>query len=94
MIHLPTTLAFHGYAHEWHWRPEAWASMVDVLCRESTANFFMTEMTGSPRSLCLRPEHEMHLKDMVTLDLGYGTRDGEDFSVAATKANSQLVVLA
>jgi hypothetical protein len=39
----------------------------------TTANFSMTEMTGSPGSLCLRPENEMHLGDTVTLDLGYGT---------------------
>ncbi|KAG5339464.1 hypothetical protein C0989_004150 [Termitomyces sp. Mn162] len=34
----------------------------------TTANFSMT--TGSPASLFLRPEHELHLGDMDSLDLG------------------------
>ena len=45
----------------------------------TTANFSMTEMTGSPGSLCLRPEHEMHLGDMVSLDLSYQD-EGDNFS--------------
>jgi hypothetical protein len=44
----------------------------------TTANFSMTEMTGSPGSLFLRPEHERHLGDMVSLDLGYNLSEGVD----------------
>jgi hypothetical protein len=33
-------------------------------------------MTGSPGSLFLRPEHEVHLGDMESLDLGM--RSGSD----------------
>ena len=41
-----------------------------------TANF---SMTGSPGSLNLRPEHEMHLGDMASLDLAMvGDDSGED----------------
>jgi hypothetical protein len=41
-----------------------------------TASF---SMTGSPGSLHLRPEHEMHLGDMASLDLGMvGDESGED----------------
>ncbi|KAJ6627220.1 hypothetical protein B0H10DRAFT_1996115 [Mycena sp. CBHHK59/15] len=40
-------------------------------------------MLGSPRSLLLRPEHEMHLGDMESLDLGRGdaaAADDEEWS--------------
>ena len=47
---------------------------------DTTANFSMTEATGSPGSLRLRPEHELHLGDMVSLDLGYHASDGGDES--------------
>ncbi|KAH7924115.1 hypothetical protein BV22DRAFT_1120398 [Leucogyrophana mollusca] len=43
----------------------------------TTANFSMTEMTGSPGSLQLRPEHEQHLGDMASLSL-YAMSDGDD----------------
>ncbi|KAH7909483.1 hypothetical protein BJ138DRAFT_1155144 [Hygrophoropsis aurantiaca] len=43
----------------------------------TTANFSMTEMTGSPGSLQLRPEHELHLGDMASLSL-YAMSDGEE----------------
>ncbi|KAF5383693.1 hypothetical protein D9615_003625 [Tricholomella constricta] len=43
----------------------------------TTANFSMT--TGSPGSLFLRPEHEMHLGDMDSLDLG--TRRDANFTM-------------
>ncbi|KAF9270475.1 hypothetical protein L218DRAFT_1071902 [Marasmius fiardii PR-910] len=36
----------------------------------SISNFSVT--TGSPSSLCLRPEHELHLGDMDSLDFGVG----------------------
>ena len=42
----------------------------------TTANFSMNEMAGSPRSLYLRPEHELHLGDMASLDLQF--EDDED----------------
>ncbi|KII83696.1 hypothetical protein PLICRDRAFT_180048 [Plicaturopsis crispa FD-325 SS-3] len=35
----------------------------------TNASFSMTDATGSPRSLFLRPEHELHLGDMASLDL-------------------------
>ncbi|ESK91559.1 hypothetical protein Moror_2554 [Moniliophthora roreri MCA 2997] len=45
----------------------------------TTANFsMMSGGTGSPRSLCLRPEHEQHLGDMDSLDLGHRSDDGEE----------------
>ncbi|KAJ7783470.1 hypothetical protein DFH07DRAFT_935147 [Mycena maculata] len=37
-------------------------------------------MLGSPRSLLLRPEHEVHLGDMDSLDLGRAGPDEEDWS--------------
>ncbi|KAJ7130068.1 hypothetical protein C8R43DRAFT_670298 [Mycena crocata] len=37
-------------------------------------------MLGSPRSLLLRPEHEVHLGDMDSLDLGRVGPDDEDWS--------------
>jgi hypothetical protein len=39
----------------------------------TTANFSM--VTGSPGSLFLRPEHEVHLGDMENLDLGVRSRN-------------------
>ncbi|KIK78215.1 hypothetical protein PAXRUDRAFT_834667 [Paxillus rubicundulus Ve08.2h10] len=42
----------------------------------STANFSMTEIPGSPTSLHLRPEHELHLGDMASLSL-YAMSDEE-----------------
>ncbi|KAF9236542.1 hypothetical protein BU15DRAFT_49843 [Melanogaster broomeanus] len=42
----------------------------------STANFSMTEIPGSPTSLHLRPEHEVHLGDMATLSI-YAMSDDE-----------------
>ncbi|EGN92060.1 hypothetical protein SERLA73DRAFT_164231 [Serpula lacrymans var. lacrymans S7.3] len=45
----------------------------------TTASFCMTEMTGSPGSLHLRPEHELHLGDMASLDLRSMSDDGEGF---------------
>ncbi|KAF9462817.1 hypothetical protein BDZ94DRAFT_1260396 [Collybia nuda] len=41
----------------------------------TTANFSM--VTGSPGSLFLRPEHEVHLGDLESLDLGVRGGDGE-----------------
>ncbi|KAK2463903.1 hypothetical protein APHAL10511_004075 [Amanita phalloides] len=41
----------------------------------TTANFSI--MTGSPGSLFLRPEHEVHLGDMETFSLDFGTRTDE-----------------
>ncbi|KAJ7042535.1 hypothetical protein C8F04DRAFT_1251963 [Mycena alexandri] len=35
-------------------------------------------MLGSPRSLLLKPEHEMHLGDMDSLDLGRGGPDADE----------------
>jgi hypothetical protein len=43
----------------------------------TTANFSMSEMNGSPGSLFLRPEHEMHLGDMTSLDLGLHSADDD-----------------
>ncbi|KAG1727259.1 uncharacterized protein EDB91DRAFT_892972 [Suillus paluster] len=42
----------------------------------STATFSVTEAPGSPHSLKLRPEHELHLGDMASLSL-YAMSDGE-----------------
>lgn len=45
----------------------------------TTANFSMNGITGSPGSLHLRPEHEMHLGDLASLDLTtLGDDSGED----------------
>lgn len=42
----------------------------------TTANFSMMSTPGSPGSLNLRPEHEQHLGDMITLNLdGDGSED-------------------
>lgn len=41
----------------------------------TTAHF---SMTGSPGSLHLRPEHEMHLGDMASLDLALASDSGEE----------------
>ncbi|KAH9926623.1 uncharacterized protein BXZ73DRAFT_90907 [Epithele typhae] len=65
-----------------HGKPQSRGGYSDVANRSmssagnvspTTASFSIT--TGSPVSLNLRPEHEMHLGDMPPLDL-----DGEDFS--------------
>ncbi|THH15430.1 hypothetical protein EW146_g5038 [Bondarzewia mesenterica] len=42
----------------------------------TTANFSMNETMGSPRSLNLKPEHELHLGDLASLDLRF--EDGEE----------------
>src|SRR5262245_40515020 len=42
-----------------------------------TANVSMSEMNRSPGSLFLRPEHEMHLGDMTSLDLGLHSTDDD-----------------
>ncbi|KAK7033938.1 hypothetical protein VNI00_012565 [Paramarasmius palmivorus] len=45
----------------------------------TTANFsMMSGGTGSPGSLCLRPEHEQHLGDMDSLDLGHRSDEMEN----------------
>ncbi|KAG6332617.1 hypothetical protein ID866_6470 [Astraeus odoratus] len=43
----------------------------------ATADFSMTEIPGSPSSLQLRPEHELHLGDMASLSL-YGMSDDDE----------------
>ena len=46
-----------------------------VSVSPTTANFSI--MTGSPGSLFLRPEHEVHLGDMETFSLDFGSRMDE-----------------
>ncbi|KAG1728569.1 hypothetical protein EDB19DRAFT_159123 [Suillus lakei] len=55
----------------------SFASTGTVAPSPSTATFSMTEAPGSPHSLQLRPEHELHLGDMTSLSL-YAMSDGED----------------
>ncbi|KAI0049077.1 hypothetical protein FA95DRAFT_1557349 [Auriscalpium vulgare] len=54
-------------------RPSLGSSVGNIS--PTTASFSMAEMQGSPKSLFLRPEHELHLGDMASLDLRF---DGED----------------
>lgn len=54
----------------------SFASSGAVAASPSTATFSMTEAPGSPHSLQLRPEHELHLGDMTSLSL-YAMSDGE-----------------
>ncbi|KIK41451.1 hypothetical protein CY34DRAFT_806045 [Suillus luteus UH-Slu-Lm8-n1] len=54
----------------------SFASKGAVAASPSTATFSMTEAPGSPHSLQLRPEHELHLGDMTSLSL-YAMSDGE-----------------
>lgn len=54
----------------------SFASTGTVAASPSTATFSMTEVPGSPHSLQLRPEHELHLGDMTSLSL-YAMSDGE-----------------
>lgn len=54
----------------------SFASTGTVAASPSTATFSMTEAPGSPHSLQLRPEHELHLGDMTSLSL-YAMSDGE-----------------
>ena len=54
----------------------SFASTGIVAPSPSTATFSMTEVPGSPHSLQLRPEHELHLGDMTSLSL-YAMSDGE-----------------
>ena len=42
----------------------------------ATTDFSMTEVPGSPTSLQLRPEHEVHLRDMASLSM-YAMSDDE-----------------
>ncbi|TDL14778.1 hypothetical protein BD410DRAFT_902903 [Rickenella mellea] len=44
----------------------------------TTADFSVADMTGSPGSLHLKPEHERHLGDMISFDLGADDIDVED----------------
>ncbi|RDB18214.1 hypothetical protein Hypma_000455 [Hypsizygus marmoreus] len=44
----------------------------------TTASFSMSMATGSPSSLFLKPEHEVHLGDMESLDLGRRRSEDED----------------
>ncbi|KAG7099475.1 hypothetical protein E1B28_001323 [Marasmius oreades] len=57
-----------------------WSAKNDKHTRDtsilSISNFSVT--TGSPGSLCLRPEHELHLGDMESLDLGAGRANSGD----------------
>jgi len=63
-------------------RHQANASMISgVSISPTTANFSMA--TGSPGSLFLRPEHEMLLEDMESLDLG---ARGPEFEMDGTQA--------
>lgn len=54
----------------------SFASTGMVASSPSTATFSMTEVPGSPHSLQLRPEHELHLGDMTSLSL-YAMSDGD-----------------
>ncbi|KAG1809202.1 uncharacterized protein BJ212DRAFT_1484704 [Suillus subaureus] len=54
----------------------SFASTGTAAASPSTATFSMTEAPGSPHSLQLRPEHELHLGDMASLSL-YAMSDGE-----------------
>ncbi|OJA21686.1 hypothetical protein AZE42_08658 [Rhizopogon vesiculosus] len=54
----------------------SFASTGMVVPSPSTATFSMTEVPGSPHSLQLRPEHELHLGDMTSLSL-YAMSDGD-----------------
>lgn len=54
----------------------SFASTGIVAPSPSTATFSMTEVPGSPHSLQLRPEHELHLGDMTSLSL-YAMSDGD-----------------
>ncbi|KAG2111481.1 hypothetical protein DEU56DRAFT_919986 [Suillus clintonianus] len=54
----------------------SFASTGTISASPSTATFSMTEAPGSPHSLQLRPEHELHLGDMTSLSL-YAMSDGE-----------------
>lgn len=44
------------------------SSITSMNISPTTANFSLA--TGSPGSLFLKPEHEVHLEDMASLDLG------------------------
>jgi len=52
------------------------ASTGIVVPSPSTTTFSMTEVPGSPHSLQLCPEHELHLGDMASLSL-YAMSDGD-----------------
>lgn len=54
----------------------SFASTGTAAASPSTATFSTTEAPGSPHSLQLRPEHELHLGDMASLSL-YAMSDGE-----------------
>ena len=56
-------------------RSSAIISVTPVSVSPTTVNFSI--MTGSPGSLFLRPEHEVHLGDMETFSLDFGSRMDE-----------------
>lgn len=65
----------HAYAHAAH-PPAHHPSSGTGNTSPTIASFSMTEIPGSPSSLQLRPEHELHLGDMATLSL-YAMSDEE-----------------
>ncbi|KAG5647802.1 hypothetical protein DXG03_007724 [Asterophora parasitica] len=68
---LPAAMSTRGGKGSVNGQPHNVSASMSIS--PTTANFSMT--TGSPGSLFLRPEHEMHLGDMESLDLG-SRRDG------------------
>ncbi|KAG6377997.1 hypothetical protein JVT61DRAFT_14795 [Boletus reticuloceps] len=65
--------AAHAHAHAYH--VSTLASGTGTIS-PTIASFSMTEIPGSPSSLQLRPEHELHLGDMASLSL-YAMSDEE-----------------
>ncbi|KAF8550118.1 hypothetical protein OG21DRAFT_1514447 [Imleria badia] len=72
----------HGYTALAHAHPHAHAHNPSSLSSGTAnisptiASFSMTEIPGSPSSLQLRPEHELHLGDMASLSI-YAMSDEE-----------------
>lgn len=72
-------ISFTNFARPRHHANKSITSTTSIS--PTTANFSMT--TGSPRSLVLRPEHELLLGDMESLDLGAHDIDDANSSTSA-----------
>ncbi|KAH7882588.1 hypothetical protein F5I97DRAFT_1906441 [Phlebopus sp. FC_14] len=70
-------LHHHYHRHDPTTHPSSMSSSSSLgNISPTTASFSMTEIPGSPTSLQLRPEHELHLGDMASISL-YAMSDEE-----------------
>ncbi|KAF5325972.1 hypothetical protein D9611_000509 [Ephemerocybe angulata] len=74
-VHSPPRTGYRGKGHEYRRHSQNVSISSAHNISPTTANFSI--MTGSPGSLFLKPEHEMYLGEMESLDLGVRLEDRE-----------------